>query len=183
MNQDATLVNAYADALFNAALKSEDTEKIVNQCVKLKEFIAGDRKFRAFLEAPNISREDKENVFVKVSGEVLNQLVVNFVRLLVKKDRMLVLLPALDRLHTLFLAHKGLLEGTLVSAVELGESEKKDLLDALTKFTKKDLSINWKTDESLIGGIRFQAGDLLVDSSLSHSLERLKQDLSHAKVV
>jgi len=80
---------------------------------------------------------------------------------------------------------QGWLKGTentalITSCVKLKPSEKKDV----TEFIKKnfDLSpqIKYQVDKSIIGGLIIRVGNKVLDVSLKHRLERLRESMLYA---
>ena len=70
----------------------------------------------------------------------------------------------------------------VVTAGEVGELEKKEVLDKLSSFgSSSDSSslstINWKTDSSLIGGAILRCGDKEIDGSVLGALNAAKNKL------
>jgi F0F1-type ATP synthase delta subunit len=52
------------------------------------------------------------------------------------------------------------------------------LAAAIKKRLKRDVAIEWKTDESLVAGAVIRAGDLVIDGSVRGELERLATALT-----
>lgn len=65
----------------------------------------------------------------------------------------------------------------IVSAVQLRDDQLMDLELRLIKLTKKRVHIENIVDESLIGGIRFVIGNMVVDNSIKTQLASLKEEL------
>ena len=84
MQANLTLVDSYSDALFGAARKAGALDDIAVQITQLLDLVRGERRFRTFMEAPNISRERKEAIVQKIFGGVYHELLVNFIRMLVR---------------------------------------------------------------------------------------------------
>ena len=182
MKADLTLVKSYGTALFEASKSKGVLETVAEHADVLKDLVAKEEKFLTFLHAPNIAREDKESLFIKVFGEKIHSMLIYFVRMLIRRGRLALFLPALDHFHELYLAEKGFARGELVSAVALSEDQKKLLTESLNGFTGKNLQIDFKVDPTLIGGLRFLSGDLLIDNTLQASIDRLAHNMMATKV-
>lgn len=61
---------------------------------------------------------------------------------------------------------------TVTTSVVLTDREKRQVADLVKKLVKS-AEIVYKVDSSLLGGIRIQAGDWLVDTSLVSQLSQL----------
>jgi len=72
----------------------------------------------------------------------------------------------------------GMLDASVTLTTRLGESEKKKLKEALLKkYAVKDVTIDERIDQRLIGGIRILVGDELYDASVQNSLRQLQAQL------
>ena len=63
------------------------------------------------------------------------------------------------------------------AADEVGESQRRDLSDALAHLTGNPVDLQVTIDPALLGGVVVQVGDLLVDSSTRHRIDELKEHL------
>lgn len=66
---------------------------------------------------------------------------------------------------------ENLLEVSAVSAFELSEETKKEISQL---FGDKQVILNEEIDKDLVGGVRIQAGDTLLDLSVRGQLNRLR---------
>jgi ATP synthase F1 delta subunit len=179
---DKTLVASYSDALFNAALKANVLKEVAEDAEKLTAIVAREKKLRAFSETPSISLEEKERVFRKVFGSRYHEMLINFVCMLIRRGRLELFFPALERLRVLYQRHLGYLDATVVSAVPLHPEDRNLLVNELSTFTGKKLNITWKIDPTIIGGLRFLCGDTLIDTTLSRSLAQIGRRLGQVRV-
>ncbi len=182
MQANLTLVDSYSDALFGAARKAGALDDIAVQITQLLDLVRGERRFRTFMEAPNIPRERKEAIVQKIFGGVYHELLVNFIRMLVRWGRLELFFPALEGFHALYRKHKGITAAKVTSAAELDEDQKRQLEKALSDYMNLRLEVDYRVDEKVIGGLRFLCGDQLIDSTLSSKLDRLRHDLMKTRV-
>jgi len=182
MNVSTALVSSYSEALFNAAKAGEVLDVLNEQAGQLRALVEENGKFRSFLEAPNISRESKEELFVKVFGDSFHELLVNYIRMLIRRGRIELFFDSLDAFRERYAAHKGMLPASIVSAVALSEEQQAALKSALDRRLGKDLQIKYRVDQSVLGGIKFKAGDTLIDTTIRTGLDRLKVRLRQVSV-
>jgi len=64
-----------------------------------------------------------------------------------------------------------------VTAVALGDGERARLQAALESYLAAHLEVSFVVDPRVIGGVRFQCGDLLLDGSVQGKLSRLRERL------
>jgi F-type H+-transporting ATPase subunit delta len=117
------------------------------------------------------------DIFLAVCGDKLNDAGKNMVRVLADNGR-LNLLPDIAALFEIERAQaEGTLEAEVVTAMELTESQKKELAAALKKRLGREISLNVKVDGSLLGGAIIRAGDMVIDGSAVSRLEKLGAEL------
>ena len=72
---------------------------------------------------------------------------------------------------------KGKIDAILISSKELSQKERDEISQEISKAIKSNIDFAFKTDKSLISGTKIQVGSLLIDTSLSNKLKRLKQSM------
>lgn len=63
------------------------------------------------------------------------------------------------------------------AAMELDESARQRLGEAMARLTGKPVEVQVTVDEALLGGARVEIGDLLVDATTRHRLDQLEEQL------
>ena len=107
-----------------------------------------------------------------------NQLILNTVYVLLDKKRMDEIINLVDEYIIVANDAAGIADATVYSTYPLTESETANISVNFAKLIgKQSLRIDNIIDESLIGGIRVQIGNQIIDSSLSGKLNRLQKDL------
>ena len=71
---------------------------------------------------------------------------------------------------------RGQINATLISSKDLSQEEKNINLE-ISKSINAVVDFTYKTDKSLISGLRVQVGSLLIDTSISNKLKRIKQSM------
>ena len=72
---------------------------------------------------------------------------------------------------------KGKIDAILVSSKELSNDQKEQISLDISKTIKSNIKFNFKTDKKLISGIKIQVGSLLIDTSVSNKLKKIKQSM------
>ncbi len=68
----------------------------------------------------------------------------------------------------------GIVNIIVTSVIELSENQKKELNKKLEAYTNKKVRINFKTDDTIVGGFIIRIGDSIIDASVVHQLDLLK---------
>jgi F-type H+-transporting ATPase subunit delta len=75
---------------------------------------------------------------------------------------------------------RGELKAELKSAKELTNEEITKITDELTENFSSKIKLNYKHDESLIGGLIVQVGSTMVDTSIKNKLQQIENRMIEA---
>jgi F-type H+-transporting ATPase subunit delta len=108
--------------------------------------------------------------------------VQHFCRLLADKGR-LTALPAIAGCYRELLdAEKGILRGTVITAVRLDAEKQKKLKSGLEKKAgKRKLELEFHVDGSILGGLMLKVGDRMLDASLRAQLNGLRDTIKRGE--
>ena len=68
----------------------------------------------------------------------------------------------------------------ITSADELSDKQRNEIKDQLKSILGEKLSLNYKVDKKIIGGLIVKFGSKMIDSSLSSKINKLKIALKEA---
>ena len=68
----------------------------------------------------------------------------------------------------------------LISSKKLDPKTIKDMENEISKNIKRSIQLNYKIDESLIGGVIIQIGSLMIDTSIKNKLQKYKKLMAEA---
>ena len=102
----------------------------------------------------------------------------NFFRLLLENRRVAVLPEIADRFEALKADLENRVDVTVTSAGPVSERQIDEISTALRERLGRDVNIEMKIDENLIGGAVIRAGDVVIDGSLRARLEGLANALT-----
>lgn len=173
ITNDPALVERYATALLNVARRRGETSALAADSAQLQILFAPGAPLRKFIEGPQFTTEAKNGVIDRTLAGKADPLLVDLIRLLLKKGRVLEIGPILEQLDILMRREQGTHEASVATAVPLDESSRKELQAALEAFTKTRLDVSYRVDPALIGGVRFRYKDTLIDDTIAGKLDRL----------
>ncbi len=116
----------------------------------------------------------------RVLGDA-DELVRNFLRLLVEKGRAAEVREVADEFEALVAAEEGVLDVELTTAYELSDEEFSSIVGRIEKASGRKVQATRSVDPSLIGGLVLQAGSMRLDASVRGRLDRLRADLATAR--
>jgi F-type H+-transporting ATPase subunit delta len=172
----AVAYRMYARALYEAA---RDEDRVAQAREELADFVAIQRQvpeLRELLRNPQIDKQLKRTALEELLGGE-EELVRNFLLLLVEKNRAGEVEEIVDEFERLAAREEGILEVELTTAVELSDDEARDVVAQIERASGRTVEAKRRVDPDLIGGMILQAGNLRVDASVRGRLERLRQAL------
>ena len=166
----------YAEALFQLSKENDQVAERKEEAeVILAEFQANP-ELAWFFRAVQISRDEKKELIGRCFESFLPE-TVNFLKLLVDKDRMYYLRPILEEFIRRSDEELGIETAVVSSARKLDESQLAKIRAALEKKTGKQVKLINRIDESLIAGIKVTAGTTVTDVSVARQIEEMKESL------
>jgi len=170
----------YARALFEAARDKGRLDTVREELEDLVRALDDVPELDALLENPETDSQVKADVLEQVLGEA-DELVRNFLRLLVEKGRAAEIREIAAEFETLVAAEEGILDVELTTASELSEDEFQKLVGRIEDASGRKVQATRNVDPNLIGGLVLQAGSMRLDASVRGRLDRLRHDLAHAR--
>ena len=168
----------YALALFELANENSEIDDIEKNVSLLLEICNKNLDFINFLKNPTNQLEVQSKVFSEISKIMkLKKTLSNFLQLIINKRRIYFLDKILERFIKLSSIKKGKLDAILITSKDLSQNEKSNINQEISQAIKSTINFTFKTDKSLISGVKIQVGSLLIDTSVSNKLKRIKQSM------
>ena len=104
----------------------------------------------------------------------------NLARLLIESNRVEDARGVAEDYEALADAAAGRVRATVTTAVELAPDERDRLAHQLSERLGKEVRIEVVVDERILGGLKLQYGDRLIDASLATKLQQLRRHLADA---
>jgi F-type H+-transporting ATPase subunit delta len=178
---DTRVAKRYARALFNAAENAKVVEAVEADLDAIHGLNVNDAKFRGFFASPRISREDKIRIADKLFSDRVTALTMAMLRLMLNKRRENEFDAIREEFVRLRRERGEVLYAVVTSAVELTAQEREALLAKLASQSGKRVEADFRTDSSLMGGVKVAVGNYVLDGTVRGSLnllrDRLKYDL------
>lgn len=171
MAEFATIARPYAKALFGLA---QEKDQIKSWLGGLKELasIVKDEKVISLIEQPDASASEKAKLLIDLADLSDNGL-ANFVTVLAEQKRLLVLPEVYTQYQDLALTLNNTKSAMIYSAYELTQAQIDDLTAMLKKRFDSNLEVSTQIDPELIGGVKVEVGDQVLDLSVQGKLNAL----------
>jgi len=164
MAENATIARPYAEAIFALA----DTGGVLGrwtQTLAVMAEVAANPELRAATGNPNLSADQVYGLFAGACGDLATE-AQNLVRVLIENGRLATLPEIRDIYEELKNAREGVVEALITSAYPLDSGQLSTLVAGLEQRFKRKVRPQVKVDAALIGGVRMQVGDEVIDGSV-----------------
>ena len=176
-----TSAERYSLALFELSEESNLLNQIEEQSSSMLNLINQSNDFCNLIKDPTVSQEDLLKVIDKiVKNNQFHTLFKNFLNFLIKKRRFFYIERILKSFIDICSKKRGELKAELKSAKNLSSDEITKITEVLTKNFNSKIKLNYKHDESLIGGLVVQVGSTMVDTSIKNKLQQIENRMIEA---
>ena len=169
----------YSEALFEVAKDKGNLDQIHDQLGEIADVLAENRDLQIFFFSPYFSSNEKRDGIKRAIDGAEDEL-VNFLELLAEKHRMPALFRIRRRFDELWAKENKRLGVTVTSAVELDRSVVESVGAESEKQTGQTIELNSEVDPGIIGGIKLQVGNMVLDASIHNRLEKLRREVAQA---
>jgi ATP synthase F1 delta subunit len=173
------IARVYSEALFEVALDKDKLDAIHDQLGEVADALDESRDLQVFFFSPYFSSNEKRDGISRAISGAEPEL-VNFLELLAEKHRMPALFRVRKRFDELWAKENKRLEVTVTSAVELDASVVESVGAEIEKQTGQTIELNSQIDPEIIGGIKLQVGNMVLDASIRNRLEKLRREVAQA---
>lgn len=170
------VASRYAKSLFELARDTEKLEVVYRDISLISRTFSANRNLGHMLLNPVIRYDYKLRILQRVFQKHIGDLTYRFLELLSRKGRAELLLEICTAFTKYYYEQKGLVVAQVTGAVPLGDEIKSQISEYVNKHTGKEVLLEEKTEDDLIGGFILRVGDRQLDSSLRGMLRQLKKE-------
>lgn len=166
----------YARAVFELAQESGQVAEWGERLTRVRDLLA-DERVRAVLTNPTIATEPRMELISSAPHE-LDPESTNLAKLLIESNRVEDVVEVADEYQRLADAAAGRVRATVTTAVELGPKDRDRVAAELSKRLAGDVELEVVVDPAILGGLKLQYGDRLVDATIATRLQQLRRRLA-----
>ncbi len=177
----AEVVEPYAEALMSLAQAHDLADRFGQDAAGVLSTLEASPELSAFLGSPIHAGAQKKAVLNQIFGNEVHSYVMNFLMLLVDRQRIPFLSGICKRYRELLRTLKQIALAEVTSAVELNDEQRQSVVNRVKAMMNVEaVELETRVDPELIGGVVIKVGSQVVDASLRGQLRRLAVDLSRA---
>lgn len=172
-----TLARPYARAAFEYADESKTLGEWEAQLIQLAAVCSAPKVADA-LSTPELSGDQRAELVRSLGGEDFNAELGNFIAVLAEQKRLNLVGEISELFQALKAQREQSVEVNVASAYALSDEETNNLSTTLTKTLNREVVLTCDVDTSLIGGVRINAGDMVIDATVQGRLNKLAEAMN-----
>ena len=172
------LAREYGEGLYELARDEHLLDELHGELTEIGALMREQPEFIRLLCSRAIERDKRLEVVDDTFKGRCHAYIVNFMKLLVEKERGDILPDALAYFHQRYNEDMGIVEARVTSAVPLTDNDLEALRQKLHDISKKQVHLLTKVDPSVIGGVRVEMDGRRYDNTIQNKLGRLRQSLT-----
>ena len=173
------IAEVYSRALFEVAKEHGVLDRVHDELGQFDDALSEDRNLQVFLFSPYFSSEEKKAGIGRIVTDA-DERVVNFLELLAERHRMPVLHRIRRSFDALWAEENRLLPVTVTSAVELDQGLVEDIGRRIGEQTGRRVELSSSVDPDVLGGLKVQVGNMVLDATVRNRLEQLRKQVAKA---
>ena len=165
----------YAEALFNSAKDNRKSLQEIKSDMKIVDkFLRNSSDLKKFLGNPLITRTLKKNAVKDILGNLISANTLNFLLLLVDRNRINFLESIVQKFFELYYKEKSIAIVQITSTISLSDEQESKLVENLrTIIDVKTVQLARQLDEKLIGGFIIKHGAKTIDLSIRGQFRKI----------
>lgn len=167
----------YAQALLALATEKNALDEYEKDLAFVVATISEQLELKNYMESPKVLSDEKKQTIKKLFTDKISPMALNFVCLVIDKQREQYLLDMLIQYRKYMDEAKNIMDAEVRSAVQLTNNDFEELVNKLSKATGKNIRLKQVIDTSLLGGLVVRIGDKVIDGSVAKRLTLLRQSL------
>ena len=174
---EGSRIESYARAVLEVARAEGRLAEVEDELFRFARTFDGSDDLRMALSDPALPAERRVAVVSDLLGAKALQTSLASIVFLVTAGRGGDIPQIVDRFVELSAQERRKEVAEVRSAVVLTDEQVQRLRDALASATNKDVEVKVVVDPSVMGGIVARVGDVVIDGSVRHRLEQLKETI------
>ena len=166
---------AYAEALFSIALEQNKVAEFGKTLEVLQQLLSENPEYTDFLATPALPLSERLCAIDDAFSESMPEEIVSYLKLLCENRHISQLQNSITEFFKLEMAVSNTVTVTVSSNIPLTDEQKEKLIHKLEVTYRKHMNPIYQVDSSLIGGLRIEMEDKVIDGSVAKRLQSIKE--------
>ena len=165
----------YASALYDLASEKKLVDVVLDDLLFIQSMIKNNKDLKLVIKSPLIKSNDKLKILQNIlQSKEPNELSVTFLKVLSKNKRFQKTLDIISQFKNINAQKRGDVLADITSAEKLTNEQQDNIKEQLRTILGDKLSLSYKVDKQIIGGLIIKVGSKMIDTSLSNKINKLK---------
>ncbi|MBI9017787.1 MAG: ATP synthase F1 subunit delta [Phycisphaerae bacterium] len=166
------IAEVYAQAIFDLASQANQTGILRSELDNIAGLLVSEPGFKVLLESPSVARKDRTRSINNIFQGRVSELTFSLLNILARKGRLNILTEVQQVYAELLDMSIGKLKGSLTTAIELDDNQKKNINLRVNKIINKEVQLAFHVVPTIIGGMILEVQGTVMDSSISRILKK-----------
>jgi F-type H+-transporting ATPase subunit delta len=183
MNVSQAAARVYAKALFDIGVETNSVGQTYEDLHAVHNALNGlDADLRTFFNLPQFRREDKRRILNLAFEGKVGRPILGLLNVLVEKRREPLLDNIVEEFDRYRDEHEGRIRARVVTARKLDDELLQALKAAIEQRTQKSVDLTETVDPEVLGGLRVNVGDRVLDGTLRRSLQDMRRTFAATRL-
>lgn len=165
-------------AMFLRAERTGTIDEVEDQLFRFSRIIDGSPELSVVLDDPTVDPQARGSLITRLLGDRADPLVTAMVVGLAQDPAGRSFTHGLRELVDQAAARRHKVVAVVKSAVAFTPDQTRRLVTALTRIYGREVSVHLEVEPGLVGGVRVQVGDEVIDGSIAGRLDTLRRTLA-----
>ena len=168
----------YAAALFMLAAEEDRQDEMAQDVELIQKMFCENPEYCELLASPALGFAEAESIIDQAFEGSISEDEISFLKLLCRRRHISQITDCAKEFEALYKASKQISTAKVVSAAELTSEQQSALKNKLEKLTGYNIELQCVIDEALMGGLMVEIDGKVLDGSLKHRLNEVKEVIS-----
>ena len=170
----ALIADRYASALYELSFEDKCIDAVLSDLLVIQKYIKQSNDFNLLIKSPLIASNKKFDIIQKIlSDHSPSNLTSKFIKIIARNKRINFLSEIILKYISIIAQKRGEVIADITSAEELSSPQKNNIKNQLQSILGDKLSLNFKIDNKIIGGLIVKVGSKMIDTSLGSKINKL----------
>lgn len=175
--QEIAVARVYAESALSLAESQGQADIVLEELEGLAAEIDRNPAFLSFMSSPLIAAKERRATLDRMFEGRMNEILLDTLHVMNNKGRAGLVGALVEAYRQAYEDLRGQVRVSVESAVPLSDELRRQLQQAVSRYTGKTAKLREVVDSDLIGGLVLQVGDRRIDSSVFKEIRGLRQQL------
>jgi F-type H+-transporting ATPase subunit delta len=171
------LIRGYAEALFSVVRAEGELDRVEDELFRFGKLVESNHELKQALEDRGVDLTQRVKLLEELLADKVSPHTLGLLTFIVTQGRGRQLPQILSELSRMAAEARDSVVAEARTAIPLESRQREQLAEALAKATGKKVELKVIVDPSVVGGVVTKVGDTVIDGSVRHRLEQLKEQV------